>query len=102
MLCDYATIIQRKEEKRWAEQLLAQVDKSTVKQAALCSWDRRCRDAVVNASSDKKICLQERQKKEATVGMAMVTRVERTNAALLIPSIHYWQLRLDQITPVDM
>jgi len=63
VLCSYPTIVQRKEEKRWAEQLLAQVDKSTVKQAALCSWDRRCRDAVVNASSDKKICLQERQKK---------------------------------------
>jgi hypothetical protein len=41
-------------------------------------------------------------KKKAKVEMAMVTRVERTNAALLIPSIHYWQLRLDQITPVDM
>jgi hypothetical protein len=41
-------------------------------------------------------------KKKATVEMAMVTRAERTNFALLIPSIHYWQLRLDQITPVDM
>jgi hypothetical protein len=50
----------------------------------------------------KKFVSKNAKKKEATVGMAMVTRVERTNAALLIPSIHYWQLRLDQITPVDM
>jgi hypothetical protein len=41
-------------------------------------------------------------KKKATVELAMATRAERTNAALLIPKIHYWQLRLDQITPVDM
>lgn len=67
--------------------------------AKLVSWSRKCRYAGVNAI--ERLRLQERRFEGRKV-VSMATRAKRVETALLIPNVHYWQLRMSQVTPVEI